>query len=84
MSIRLPKLDANNIDGIYVIGHSLAVVDRTYFNRIDNLTMRSLTWKVYYYRPDEKEKLRINLIDAGIDSDRIELVPSSEFYDLKK
>ena len=44
--------------------------------------MRSLTWKVYYYRPDEKDKLRINLIDAGIDSDRIELVPSSEFYDL--
>ena len=81
-AIRLPKLDANNIDGIYVIGHSLAGVDRTYFNRIDNLTMRSLTWKVYYYRPDEKEKLRINLIDAGIDSDRIERVPSSEFYDL--
>lgn len=81
-AIRLPRLDAKNIDGIYVIGHSLAGVDRTYFNRIDNLTMRSLTWKVYYYRPDEKDKLRINLIDAGIDSDRIELVPSSEFYDL--
>lgn len=46
------------------------------------MTMRRLTWKVYYYRPEEKDRLRNNLIDAGVDSDRIEMVPSSEFYDL--
>ena len=78
----LTRLDAKTIDEICVIGHSLAGVDRTYFNRIDNMTMRRLTWKVYYYRPEEKDRLRNNLIDAGVDSDRIEMVPSSEFYDL--
>ena len=70
------------IDEICVIGHSLAGVDRTYFNRIDNMTSGRLKWKVYYYREEEKERLKNNLMDAGVDSERIELVPSSEFYDL--
>ena len=83
IKVRLsPEDNAKTIDEICVIGHSLAGVDRTYFNRIDNMTMRRLTWKVYYYRPEEKDRLRNNLIDAGVDSDRIEMVPSSEFYDL--
>jgi hypothetical protein len=81
-SIRLPMLDAKTIDEICVIGHSLAGVDRAYFNRIDNMTSGKLNWKVYYYRSEEKERLRNNLIDAGIDSERIELVHTSEFYDL--
>ena len=81
-SIRLPRLDAKTIDEICVIGHSLAGVDRTYFNRIDNMTSGRLKWKVYYYREEEKERLKNNLMDAGVDSERIELVPSSEFYDL--
>ncbi len=54
-AMRLPRLDEKTIDEICVIGHSLAGVDRTYFNRIDNMTMRCLIWKVYYYRSEEKD-----------------------------
>lgn len=64
------------------IGHSLAGVDRTYFNKIDNMTSGRLNWKVYYYHEEEKERLKNNFIDAGVDSERIELVPSSKFYNL--
>ena len=46
------------------------------------MTSGRLKWKVYYYREEEKERLKNNLMDAGVDSERIELVPSSEFYDL--
>lgn len=49
---------------------------------IDNLTKGRLIWKVYYYHPDEKEKLKNNLLDIGIDTERIKLIPSEEFYDL--
>jgi hypothetical protein len=79
---RLPRLDDKSIDEICVIGHSLAGVDRYYFSRIDSLTNRKLIWKVYYYRPDEKEKLKNNLIDAEIDAKRIIMISSAEFYDL--
>ena len=81
-AVRLPRLDAETIDEICVIGHSLAGVDRTYFITIDNMTMRCLNWKIYYYNSEEKDRLKNNLVDAGVDSNRIELIPSSEFYDL--
>ena len=76
------KIDDKAIDEICVIGHSLSGVDKNYFNRIDNLTKGRLIWKVYYYHPDEKEKLKNNLLDIGIDTERIKLIPSEEFYDL--
>ena len=79
---RISKFDDKAIDEICVIGHSLSGVDKNYFNRIDNLTKGRLIWKVYYYHPDEKEKLKNNLLDIGIDTERIKLIPSEEFYDL--
>ena len=81
-SIRFPRLDAKTINEICVIGHSLAGVDRTYFNKIDNMTLGKLNLEGLLLLFRKKEKLRNNLIDAGIDSERIELVPASEFYDL--
>ena len=81
-AIKLYWLDTKPVEEIYVVGHSLAGVDRFYFNIIDKLTNKSLTWKVYYYRLDEKEKLRNNLLDVGVDHERIKLFSSMDFFDL--
>lgn len=78
----LSKLHNIPIDGIYVIGHSLAGVDKEYFRCIDDLTNNTLIWKVFYYDTNEIEKLQSNLLGSGIDISRIKMIPSSEFYDL--
>lgn len=81
-AINLLKLESKPIDEIYVVGHSLAGVDRYYFSSIDRLTNNNLTWKVFYYHDGEMDRLKKNLCEAGIDENRIQMVPSKEFYDL--
>ena len=81
-AIELDRIDVKAIDEICVIGHSIAGVDKSYFTIIDYMTMGRLTWKVYYYRTEEKDRLKDNLRAAGVDSERIEMVSSSKFYDL--
>ena len=81
-SLSLHSLSKMEIDGISVIGHSLASVDRTYFRAIDTLSDGKLTWKVYYYSEKDVNSLKHNLIDAGVDEVRIRMISSSNFYDL--
>ena len=81
-SIRLSCNNFKDATEICVIGHSLAGVDKTYFQQIDNMTMNKLKWRVYYYNPDDEIKLRNNLLSFGVNSNRIDMVPSTEFYDI--
>lgn len=78
----LSKLHDIPIDEVYVIGHSLAGVDKEYFRCIDDLTSNTLIWKVFYYDTNEIGKLQDNLLGSGVDISRIRMIPSSEFYDL--
>ena len=82
-AMRLSNVSNFGYDEICVIGHSLAGVDMRYFKEIDLLTKSCLIWKVYYYNFDEKEKLKRNLISAGINENRIILVCATEFYNIK-
>lgn len=75
----LTKIDMKNI---YVIGHSIAGVDQLYFKNIDVFTKKKAKWSVYYYMDDEKQKLYNNLLNCGIDSSRIEMIPSTKYYDI--
>ena len=80
-ALRLPQISNVEIDEICVIGHSLAGIDMQYFKQIDTETKNNAVWRVYYHRPSEKDRLRNNLICAGVDQNRIVTAPSSEFYD---
>lgn len=80
-AFRLPDLSNKEIDEICVIGHSLAGVDMFYFSYIDVMGKRKAIWRVFYYRQEEAEKLKQNLLDVGVDANRIQMVPSAEFYD---
>lgn len=81
-SQNLYRIDFKDVEGISVVGHSLASIDGKYFNLIDQMSERNLIWKIYYYHAGEKERLKNNLIDAGVEKERIELIPSLKFYDL--
>ncbi len=81
-SFKLSCLSNYEISEICVIGHSLAGVDMPYFTEMDRMTNRKAIWKVYYYCPDEKSRLISNLVSIGIEEQRIQLLPSSMFYDL--
>lgn len=75
-------LDFKSIDSILVIGHSLAGVDMLYFKNLDMLTRQQLNWNIYYHRDTEKETLKNNLVNAGIEERRIVMIPTTEFFNL--
>lgn len=79
---KLICLNEKVIHEIIVIGHSLSGVDIPYFKIIDALTKKKANWKVYYYCESEKQRMTDSLIDCGIDSERIEMRKSNEFYNL--
>jgi hypothetical protein len=69
-SFKLFDLSQHDIEEIYIIGHSIAGVDQLYFKTIDVLTKKNAKWNVCFYRDDEKQTLRSNLIDCEIDGSR--------------
>lgn len=80
-AMRLLDLAGKSINEIEVIGHSLAGVDMLYFKNIDMFTRQSVIWKVYYLKPEEETKFFNSLVAAGINSKRIQMLHTSEFYD---
>ncbi|EQB89805.1 hypothetical protein J2Z44_001691 [Clostridium punense] len=82
-TFKLISLTKIKIEKVHVIGHSVAGVDQLYFKNIDIFTKRKAKWKVYYYKDDERQKLYNNLLNCGIGSSRIEMVPSNQFYDMQ-
>lgn len=81
-TFKLIDLTKNETEEIHVIGHSIAGVDRLYFKNIDVFSKGKPNWNIYYHRDDEEQKLLDNLLNCGIDRDRIKMVPSNQFYDL--
>lgn len=81
-TFKLIDLTKKEIEKIQVIGHSIAGVDQLYFKNIDIFSKKRAIWNIYYYRDEEKQKLYDNLLNCGIDSHRIKMVPSNQFYNM--
>lgn len=79
---RLLRLINESIDQIYIIGHSVAGVDLPYFRNIDYFTQHQAMWNVYYFSEDERDRIHHDLIDCGIQNDKIRMRQAKEFYDL--
>lgn len=80
---KLQRFANEDITEIIVAGHSLAGIDMTYFSYIDLLSGKKVVWNIVWFDPDKKDTMRQNLIDAGIDENRILLKPAIDFYDLQ-
>lgn len=78
----LLRIDGNQITEIHVIGHSLDGVDMPYFSEIDNITGNKLPWTIYAHKEADAEEKKARLADAGVNPNRICIIPSSRFYDL--
>lgn len=81
----IPKLfllSNKNIREISVIGHSLSGVDIPYFRIIDNITQSVAKWKIYYHSYEDVERMKSSLSESGIDTKRIEMFSTQEFFDL--
>lgn len=79
----LQRIANEDITEIIVAGHSLAGIDMPYFGNIDLLCGRNVVWTLIWFDSSKKSAMRQSLIDAGIDENRIQLKPASEFYDLQ-
>ncbi|MFM2486952.1 bacteriophage abortive infection AbiH family protein [Celerinatantimonas yamalensis] len=56
----------NNINEIYVLGHSLSEVDEPYFVKLFNSVNTDTKWYVTYYSEEEKEGHKVVLEKLGI------------------
>ncbi len=79
---KISYIQWEEIDEIIVIGHSVAGVDTTYFRYIDLFTKKKIRWKVYYYSNNERKLIKGRLINCGINSNRIDMKPAIDFYNL--
>src|SRR5690554_3414840 len=63
-----------NVETIYVLGHSMSKVDIKYFEKIVSATKKNPNWIVSYYREDEKEKYLKILIALSIEKDKVQQI----------
>ena len=70
-----------DVDVVHVIGHSVSRVDQGYFSVIDKITEKKARWDVYYF--DDADEVMTHILDCGIDNERIRIIDSKNFYDLK-
>ncbi len=80
--IKLECLNGKQINKIYVIGHSLNEIDIPYFLYVDNITNNIADWIVYFFEKKEIEIMKKNLLNIGIEKERIQFKSIKEFYDL--
>ncbi|MEY5133134.1 MAG: hypothetical protein RLZZ198_1138 [Bacteroidota bacterium] len=67
-----------SIRKVFVLGHSLADVDKEYFDEILKSINNRAVWLVSYHNPNEKEARRKRLNEFGIKNRQIVLVQMNE------
>lgn len=71
-------LSLNNVQCVYVLGHSLSHIDIAYFIRIFSAVEVEASWKVSYYNDYEEVGHLSTLVDIGIDKSKIQLFKLEE------
>ncbi|MDH2473522.1 bacteriophage abortive infection AbiH family protein [Clostridium perfringens] len=73
----------NEIDEIYVIGHSLGDVDMPYFNEILRNVGDNTRWYVHYHRAEDEENYRETLINTvGVNEENITMLGSEDIFNI--
>ncbi|EOU1755117.1 bacteriophage abortive infection AbiH family protein [Clostridium perfringens] len=73
----------NEVDEIYVIGHSLGDVDMPYFNEILRNVGDNTRWYVHYHRSEDEENYRETLINiVGVNEENIIMLRSEDIFNI--
>lgn len=64
----------NCVEEIIILGHSLNSIDVPYFEEIKKQVKDTITWKVSFYKEEEKELHLDTLQGIGIEKGNIELI----------
>ncbi|MDM0496253.1 bacteriophage abortive infection AbiH family protein [Clostridium perfringens] len=73
----------NEVDEIYVIGHSLGDVDMPYFNEILRNVGDNTRWYVHYHRSEDEENYRETLINTvGVNEENIIMLRSEDIFNI--
>lgn len=65
----------SGIENIFVIGHSLSNVDKSYFVKIvDSINNQNANWTVSYYNPKDIKDRKQKLIEFGLKEHQVNLV----------
>ncbi|MDI9357609.1 MAG: AbiH family protein [Phycisphaerales bacterium] len=65
-----------SIRKVFILGHSLADIDKKYFNEILISISNSAVWLLSYHTPNEKETRRKRLNEFGIKNRQIVFSPN--------
>lgn len=69
-----------NIDTVKVIGHSLGKVDHPYFKKILDSIDKNSEWFVYYYKSEEEYIFEKEMLELGVNKDKLHVLHSNEFW----
>lgn len=72
----------NEVNDIYIVGHSLGDVDIPYFREIRNSVNVDTMWNVYYYNEDDEVGYKEKILSIGVDERNIRMLNSEEFFNL--
>ena len=68
----------NQIEMIYVLGHSMSTVDLPYFQKIVRNLKGKQEWFVTYFKEREKEEKVDALVSFGVDKSSIHIIKLTE------
>ena len=71
----------NNVESIFVLGHSISEVDIKYFEAVKKYVTPEARWYVTYYKDNEKEKHFETLTKIGVKFENLSLI---KMYALRK
>lgn len=75
--------DLDDVNEIFVIGHSLGDVDMPYFGKIRDNVSNDTIWNVYYYYEADKMIYKHKLIFIGVNEDNIKMLKTQKFFDIE-
>ena len=67
------------IDEVVVIGHSLADVDKPYFQKIVEITGKDIPWTILYHSEDGKDRMETKAKSLGLNN--IMMIESNTYWD---
>lgn len=68
----------NNIDEVFIFGHSISIVDIKYFEIVKEKVQEDSIWTVSYYCDEQRDKLKNSLEKIGIDKEKIKMIKLNE------
>lgn len=74
--------DLEDIENIFIIGHSLGNVDMPYFKKIKNNVNDNVIWNIYAYSEEEIKSFKKKLLDLNISNSNLKVQKTEVFFNV--